>query len=104
VRELKDQKWLSVTPRYNKSNLYAFNWCNEAKPKSNDDSGVVSKRTLMTTQESGVDDSGVVSMTTFSTFNDDSSGGLTSEENKGSEQENLTPGGEEEIQIPPYCK
>jgi hypothetical protein len=43
-------------------------------------------------------------MTTQEPRNDDSSGGLTSEENKGSEQENLTPGGEEEIQIPSTVK
>jgi hypothetical protein len=73
---MKKHKWLSSTPRYNKSNLYAFNWCNEAEPKSNDDSGVVLKKNLMTTQESGDDDSGVVGGRLRSRKVDDSSGGL----------------------------
>jgi DNA-binding transcriptional MocR family regulator len=52
IAQLIKMKWLSSKRRYNKSNLYAFNWCNEAKSKSNDDSGVVSDKNLMTTQES----------------------------------------------------
>jgi hypothetical protein len=79
VAQLKKTKWLaSVTPRYDSSNLYAFNWCNEA----NTDQIRTRESKSIRTQEFGHLDSGVLTSGLRSPKVEDSGVRLTSEDNE----------------------